>query len=53
MKYEEVYLREHANGWEAEEGLSNYFQFYCEERIHQSLGYRTPAAKYGLKASSE
>ena len=53
VKYEEVYLREYANGWEAEEGLSNYFQFYCEERIHQSLGYLTPAAKYRLKASSE
>ena len=50
---EREYLREYANGWEAEEGLSNYFQFYCEERIHQSLGYLTPAVMYGLKASSE
>jgi putative transposase len=53
VKYEEVYLRDYADGWDAEEGLSQYFQFYCEERIHQSLGYLTPAAKYGLKASSE
>jgi putative transposase len=53
VKYEEVYLREYADGWEAEKRLSNYFQFYCEERIHQSLGYQTPAAIYGLKASSE
>src|SRR5690606_9482541 len=42
VKYEEVYLREYADGWEAEESLSRYFQFYCEDRIHQSLGYRTP-----------
>ena len=52
VKYEEVYLREYADGWEAEERLSSYFRFYCEERIHQSLGYQTPAAVYGSKDSS-
>ena len=46
VKYEEVYLREYADGWEAEERLSSYFQFYCEERIHQGLGYQTPAEVY-------
>lgn len=46
VKYEEVYLREYADGWEAERQLAGYFRFYCEERIHQSLGYRTPAAVY-------
>jgi len=51
VKYEEVYLREYADGWEAEECLSSYFEFYCDERIHQSLGYRTPAAVYGIKDS--
>jgi putative transposase len=29
-----------------EEGLSRYFAFYCQERIHQALGYRTPAEVY-------
>ena len=53
VKYEEAYLREYANGWEVEERLSRYFQFYCEERIHQSLGYLTPAEMYRLKASSQ
>lgn len=52
VKYEEVYLREYADGWEAEESLSRYFEFYCERRIHQSLGYRTPASVDALKGSS-
>ena len=43
VKYEEVYLREYSDGWTAEESLARYFEFYCEQRIHQSLGYRTPA----------
>ena len=52
VKYEEVYLRDYTDGWEAEALLSRYFRFYCEERIHQSLGYQTPAAIYGSKVSS-
>jgi putative transposase len=47
VKYEEVYLKDYADGWEAEQALSSYFRFYCERRIHQSLGYRTPAEVYG------
>jgi len=46
VKYEEVYLKDYADGWEAEQQLSSYFEFYCEERIHQSLGYQTPAMIY-------
>ena len=46
VKYEEVYLRDYADGWEAEEQLAAYFRFYSHERIHQALGYRTPAAVY-------
>jgi putative transposase len=46
VKHEDVYLW----GYEAvpalEEGLGRYFPFYNEERPHQSLGYRTPAAVY-------
>jgi putative transposase len=43
VKYEEVYLNEYADAREAREGLGEYFRFYNEERLHQSLGYRTPA----------
>jgi len=46
VKYEEVYRREYADGWDAETSLAAYFQFYCQERIHQALDYRTPAQIY-------
>jgi putative transposase len=46
VKYEEVYLRDYADGWEAETCLRSYFRFYSHERIHQALGYRTPADVY-------
>jgi len=51
VKYEEVYLKDYCDGWEAEDGLTNYFSFYNFERPHQSLSYRTPAEVYqsGLK----
>jgi transposase InsO family protein len=29
---------------EARTGIAGYFRFYNHERLHQSLGYRTPAA---------
>jgi putative transposase len=43
VKYEEIYLREYADGAEAWSGLHRYFAFYHTERRHQSLGRRTPA----------
>lgn len=46
VKYEEVYLKEYQDGWEAQESLTAYFHFYCHERIHQALDYRTPAEVY-------
>ena len=47
VKYEEVYLKDYADGWQAERSLAGYFEFYCQRRIHQALDYRTPAAVYG------
>jgi putative transposase len=47
VKYEEVYLKDYADGWEAEASLASYFRFYRDERIHQALRYRTPAEVYG------
>jgi putative transposase len=29
---------------EARAGIEKYFRFYNQERLHQSLEYRTPAA---------
>jgi putative transposase len=46
VKYEEIYLREYADGWALQEGLAQYFRFYNEERPHQALAYRTPAEVY-------
>ena len=46
VKYEEVYLKDYQDGWEAEDSLAAYFHFYSHERIHQALGYRTPAQVY-------
>ena len=46
VKYEEVYLNDYQDGWEAETRLAAYFDFYRHERPHQALGYRTPAEVY-------
>jgi putative transposase len=47
VKYEEVYLKDYETVSEAIAGLGAYFRFYNNERLHQALGYRTPAAVYG------
>lgn len=46
VKYEEVYIKDYQTIGEAEKGLKEYFQFYNQERLHQSLEYRTPAQVY-------
>lgn len=46
LKYEEVYLKSHENVSDLESGVSSWLQFYNHERLHQSLGYRTPAEVY-------
>jgi putative transposase len=47
VKYEDVYLRGYESVPELDRGLRAYFTFYNGERLHQSLGYRTPAEVYG------
>lgn len=43
VKYEEVYLKDYADGQEVWHGLDRYFTFYNEARFHQALDWRTPA----------
>ncbi len=46
VKYEDIYIRGYEAVPELNRGLGRYFGFYNEERPHQSLGYRAPAAVY-------
>ena len=46
VKYEEVYLKQHGNLPDLLMGLTQYFQFYNQERWHQSLAYKTPDEVY-------
>ncbi len=46
VKYEDVYLRGYEGVPALRQGLSRYFAFYNDERLHQSLGYQTPATVY-------
>ena len=52
MKYEEVYLKGYETIPVAVGSLSDYFRFYNEERLHQALAYRTPAAVYLERAAT-
>ena len=46
VKYEEVYTHSYESIAEAKNSLRRYFHFYNTERLHQSLGYRTPHEMY-------
>jgi putative transposase len=46
VEYEEVYLKDDADGWEAEQSRARNSGYYCERRRQQSLGCRTPAEVY-------
>lgn len=51
VKYELIYLHEFKNGVELYKSLQSYFEFYNNERPHQSLDYKTPAEVYHNKDS--
>ncbi len=42
VKYEDIYLKEYESVPALTSGLGCYFPFYNDERLHQSLDYRTP-----------
>jgi len=46
VKYEDIYLWRYEGVPELRQGLRRYFSYYNEERLHQSLDYRTPGAVY-------
>jgi putative transposase len=48
VKYEDIYIRGYEEVPELRRGLARYFAFYNHARLHQSLGYRTPAAVYAM-----
>ena len=53
VKYEEVYLNEYVSPREARRCLKQYFDYYNNERLHQSLGYWTPAEVYFSSSTVE
>ena len=46
LKYEEVYLKQYENYYEASENIGNYINNYNKKRPHSALGYKTPAHIY-------
>lgn len=46
LKYEDVYVRDYADGTAARTGLGRYFRFYNTERRHQALDGRRPEEVY-------
>lgn len=51
IKYEDIYLKDYETVPALEIGLTNYFQFYNHQRLHQSLGYRSPVDVYAQHSS--
>lgn len=46
VKYQEGYGRDYQSACDARHHVARDFVFYHDERRHQALGYRTPAAVY-------
>lgn len=49
LKYEDIYLKGYQTIKEAVEGITNYVYDYNYDRIHEALGYKTPAKIYYQK----
>jgi len=42
VKYQNVYIKGYETMYQAQEGLTEYFEYYNHERLHQSLDYKRP-----------
>jgi putative transposase len=51
VKYEHIYLNIYEDGLTLFKGLQQYFIFYNEQRMHQSLNYSTPKNEYEKQAA--
>jgi putative transposase len=52
VKYEGIYIKDYGQVKELDAGLAAYFRFYDEDRLHQSLDYRTPGEVYRAGAQA-
>jgi putative transposase len=52
VKYEDIYLRDYADGHQLHCGLSQYFAFYNHHRPHSAHGGDTPAQAHGGSAGA-
>lgn len=46
LKYEEIYLNDYDSVVEVKKAVAEYIEFYNHTRLHQGLGYKTPADVY-------
>ena len=51
LKYEDIYLRDYADGHALHHGLERYFAIYNHAPPHSALGGRTPAEVHGAGAA--
>jgi putative transposase len=47
LKYELIYLKAFENGIHLKQEVNEWFEWYNERRLHQSLDYKTPNQVYG------
>ncbi len=46
LKYDEVYLKDYQTVWDAKANIGDFIRRYNNIRLHESLGYKTPAEFY-------
>ena len=49
VKYEDVYIKRYETVKEVKAGIKDYFEQYNHHRLHQALGYKTPAQVHAVE----